>query len=138
MARKLMEDLMSSGSEAQRVLVIDDEADIADSLTDILILHGYDAVAFHDGLSAIESARTHCPHFIVSDVVMPKLNGVDTVAAIHEFCPEVRILLLSGQALTTDILEKARASGDEFEVLPKPIHPHLLLKKISLLMSNPK
>jgi DNA-binding NtrC family response regulator len=132
-----VEELMETASEIQRVLVIDDEADIADSLTDILILHGYDAIAFHDGLSAIESARTHCPNIVVSDVIMPKLNGVDTVAAIHEFCPEVRILLLSGQALTTDILEKARASGREFEVLPKPIHPYLLLKKISLLMSDP-
>ena len=128
---------MGTGSETHRVLVIDDEADIADSLTDILILHGYDAVAFHDGPSAIESARNHCPNIVVSDVVMPKLNGVDTVAAIHEFCPEVRILLLSGQALTTDILEKARASGHEIEVLPKPIHPYLLLKKISFLTSNP-
>jgi DNA-binding response OmpR family regulator len=124
-------------SETQRVLVIDDEVDIAESLTDILILHGYDAVACHDGQSAIESARDHCPDIVVSDVVMPQLNGVDTVAAIHEFCPEVRILLLSGQALTTDIINKARASGHEFEVLPKPIHPYLLLKKISLLTSNP-
>jgi len=128
---------MGTTSEAHRVLVIDDEADIADSLTDILILHGYDAVAFHDGLSAIESARSHCPDIVVSDVVMPKLNGVDTVAAIHEFCPEVRIVLLSGQALTMDILEKARAAGRDFEVLPKPIHPYLLLKKISLLTSSP-
>jgi DNA-binding NtrC family response regulator len=128
---------MQTASEAQRVLVIDDEADIADSLTDILILHGYDAVAFHDGPSAIESARDHCPSIVVSDVIMPKLNGVDTVAAIHEFCPEVRILLLSGQALTTDIMEKARASGHEYEILPKPIHPYLLLKKISFLISNP-
>jgi CheY-like chemotaxis protein len=127
---------METMSETQRVLVIDDEADIADSLTDILILHGYDAVAFHDGLSAIESARHHCPDIVVSDVVMPKLNGVETVVAIYEFCPEVRILLLSGQALTSDILENARAVGHEFEVLPKPIHPYLLLKKISLLTSS--
>src|SRR6202035_3678172 len=128
---------MGSRSETRRVLVIDDEVDIADSLADILILHGYDAVACHDGLSAIESARSQCPSIVVSDVIMPKLNGVDTAAAIYEFCPEVRILLLSGQALTTDILEKARASGHEFEILPKPIHPYLLLKKISLLMSDP-
>jgi CheY-like chemotaxis protein len=128
---------MPTASDTQRVLVIDDEADIADSLTDILILHGYDAVAFHDGVSAIESARHHCPNLVISDVVMPKLNGVDTVTAIHEFCPAVRILLLSGQALTTDILDRARASGREFEVLPKPIHPYLLLKKVLLLTSTP-
>jgi DNA-binding NtrC family response regulator len=127
---------MGTMFETQRVLVIDDEADIADSLTDILILHGYDAVAFHGGLSAIESTRNHCPSIVVSDVVMPKLNGVDTVAAIHEFCPDVHILLLSRQALTTNIWEKALASGHGFELLPKPIHPYLLLKKISLLMSN--
>jgi CheY-like chemotaxis protein len=132
-----LEELMQTASETHRVLVIDDEADIADSLTDILILHGYDAVAFHDGVSAIESARQHCPHIVISDVVMPKLNGVDTVTAIHEYCPAVHILLLSGQALTSDILERARASGHEFEVLPKPIHPYLLLKKISLLTSSP-
>lgn len=56
---------MGTGSETHRVLVIDDETDIADSLTDILILHGYDAVAFHDGLSAIASARSHCPNIVV-------------------------------------------------------------------------
>lgn len=127
---------MQTASDTQRVLVIDDEADIADSLTDILILHGYDAVAFHDGVSAIESARHHCPNLVISDVVMPELNGVDTVTAIHEFCPAVRILLLSGQALTTDILDRARASGREFEVLPKPIHPYLLLKRVLLLTST--
>jgi DNA-binding NtrC family response regulator len=118
-------------SEVQRVLVIDDEIDIADSLTDILILHGYDALAFHDGFSAIESARLQCPHLVLSDVVMPKMNGVDTVVAIKELCPSARILLLSGQAATVDLLEKARKAGREFEVLPKPIHPDVLLRKIS-------
>ena len=120
----------------KRVLVIDDEPSIADSLTEILIGHGYDALAFHSGLTAIDSARDCCPDLVISDVVMPKLNGVDTVLAIRELCPSTKILLFSGQAGTTTILEAARAEGHEFEMLPKPIHPEQLLKKLSTLAQS--
>jgi DNA-binding NtrC family response regulator len=120
----------------KRVLVIDDEPSIADSLTEILIGHGYDALAFHSGRTAIDSARDCCPDLVISDVVMPKLNGVDTVLAIRERCPSTKILLFSGQAGTTNILEAARAEGHEFEMLPKPIHPEQLLKKLSTLAQS--
>jgi CheY-like chemotaxis protein len=64
---------------------------------------------------------------------MPKMNGVDTVLAIRELCPDARMLLFSGQAGTRDILAHARANGHEFELLPKPIHPDQLLKRLSAL-----
>ena len=117
----------------KRVLVVDDEPNIADSLTEILIGHGYDALAFYSGHKAVDSARDCCPDVVISDVVMPKLNGVDTVLAIRELCPSTTILLFSGLAGTTKILEAARAEGHEFELLPKPIHPEQLLKKLSTL-----
>jgi len=63
--------------------------------------------------------------------MMPKLNGVETVLAIREHCPATRILLFSGQAGVMDILDEARARGHQFELLPKPIHPDLLLKKLA-------
>jgi len=118
--------------EAQkRILVIDDEANIADSLTEILSDNGYDALAFYSGDAAVDSARTKCPDFVISDVIMPKRNGVETVLAIRRLCPRARILLFSGQAGTADILQEARAHGHEFELLPKPIHPDVLLKKLA-------
>ena len=127
----------TEGSRAKanpkRVLVIDDEAPIADSLAEILIAHGYDAVAFYSGRAAIEFARERCPDLVVSDVVMPKMNGVDTVLAIRELCPVARILLFSGQAGTKDILAKARTHGHEFELVSKPIHPDQLLKKLGFV-----
>jgi DNA-binding response OmpR family regulator len=114
-------------------MVIDDETEIADTLAEILIAHGYDALAFYSGKTAIDFARNQCPAFVVSDVIMPKMNGVDTVLAIRELCPDARILLFSGQAGTRDILAHARAKGHEFELLPKPIHPDQLLKRLSNL-----
>ena len=119
-----------SKTKSRRILVIDDEAPIADTLTEILISRGFDARAFYRGQSAIEFARKQCPDIVLSDVVMPKLDGVETVLAIRELCPSARILLFSGQAGTTNILQRARASGHEFELLPKPLHPDALLKKL--------
>jgi CheY-like chemotaxis protein len=115
---------------SKRILVIDDEMNIADSLTEILTDHGYEALACYTGQAAIESARTLCPDLVISDVMMPKLNGVDTVLAIRKICPLARIFLFSGQAGTAEILRAARAAGHQFEFLPKPIHPEQLLKKL--------
>ena len=113
------------------MVVVDDEVGIADSLTEILTSHGYEARAFYSGLEAIDYCHKRCPEIVVSDVVMPKLNGVDTVLAIRQFCPDVRIVLFSGQAGTGDILASARAKGHQFELLPKPIHPERLLRTLA-------
>ena len=118
------------GKTARRILVIDDEASIADSLVEILMSQGFEATAFYRGQSAIDFARKNCPDIVLSDVVMPKMNGVETALAIRRVCPATRILLFSGQAGTTNILEQAREGGHEFELLPKPLHPDALLKKL--------
>ncbi len=116
---------------SKRILVIDDEASIADSLTEILSGYGYNATACYDGQTAIDIARSDCFDMIISDVVMPGLNGVETVLAIRELCPKVRVLLFSGQAVTMHMLNQARTHGHEFELLPKPVHPDQLLKILS-------
>ena len=115
----------------RHIVVIDDEPSIADSLVEILTAHGFKASPFYAGQGAIDFARKQCPDIVLSDVVMPKMNGVDTVIAIRELCPLTRIFLFSGQAGTTNILERARATGHRFELLPKPLHPNELLKRLT-------
>jgi len=117
-------------SQSKRVLVVDDEQVIADSVVEILGEYGYEAVAVYSGDSAIELVHQQCPDIIMTDVIMPKMNGVDTAIAIRDLCPKARIILFSGQAATADILKKARTAGHDFELLPKPIHPEQLLKKL--------
>ena len=123
---------MQTQGSGQRILVVDDEISIADSLAEILSDCGYDALALYDGHSAIEAAQEKCPDTVICDVLMPKLNGIDTVTAIRELCPHARILLFSGQAGTADIMKKAREKGQWFELLPKPIHPNDLLRKLAM------
>jgi CheY-like chemotaxis protein len=117
-------------SQSKRVLVVDDEQVIADSVVEILGEYGYEALAAYSGNSALELVQQQCPDIIMTDVIMPQMNGVDTAIAIRSICPKARIILFSGQAATADILQTARSAGHDFELLPKPIHPEQLLQKL--------
>ena len=121
---------MLSRKNKSRVLVVDDERVIADTLAIILNQHGYDASAVYTGTAAVERARSVRPDLIISDVIMPDMNGIEAAINIRRFLPECKILLFSGQAATADLLENARARGHEFEILAKPVHPQDLLSKL--------
>jgi len=114
----------------RKVLVVDDEQVIADTLAKILDLNGYEATAVYTGTSAVESARSLEPDLIISDVIMPDMDGIQAAIRIRSFLPDCKILLFSGQAATADLLENARAEGHEFEILGKPVHPSDLLAKL--------
>lgn len=121
----------SGGSKLKpKVLVVDDERVIADTLAIILNQHGYDASPVYTGSAAVERARAVKPDLIISDVIMPDMNGIEAAINIRRFLPECKILLFSGQAATANLLESARAQGHEFEILAKPIHPQDLLAKL--------
>jgi CheY-like chemotaxis protein len=113
-----------------RVLVVDDEQVIADTLAKILDINGYEASAVYSGTAAVETARTLQPDLVISDVIMQDMNGIEAAIHIRGFLPGCKILLFSGQAATADLLENARAQGHEFEILAKPVHPSDLLAKL--------
>jgi DNA-binding response OmpR family regulator len=112
------------------VFVVDDDRLIASTTTTILRLNGYEVRCFVNPLEALEAARTVRPDLIIADVVMPGLSGIDLAVRLKEQCPPCRVLLFSGQAATSDLLEAARGQGHEFKVLAKPIHPTDLLARI--------
>lgn len=113
-----------------RVLVADDERVIADTLAIILNQAGYNASAVYSGSSAVEQAIAVKPDLVISDVIMPDMNGIDAAIKIRAALPSCKILLFSGQAATADLLENARLHGHEFEILAKPVHPQDLLAKL--------
>ena len=126
--------LRDDSSKKQRILVIDDEKLIAHSLRDILSRAGFDTVCALSGAEAIELAEEICPDIVISDVIMPDLDGVQTAIRIQRACPTARILLFSGQSATSDLLQRARAEGHTFDLLPKPIHPARLIAALHKLM----
>jgi DNA-binding response OmpR family regulator len=113
-----------------KVLVVDDERVIADTLAMILNQSGFQARAVYSGETALETAATYEPDMLIADVIMADLNGIDAAIQIRALLPKIKILLFSGQAATADLLGKARSRGYEFEILAKPVHPQDLLSRL--------
>jgi CheY-like chemotaxis protein len=115
----------------KRVLVVDDERCIADTLAAIFRNAGYDADVAYDGPGALSRCDSFAPDLVITDVVMPAMNGIALAVRVQQRYPACRILLFSGQAATADLLEEARQSGHNFEFLSKQIHPSELLAKVA-------
>jgi CheY-like chemotaxis protein len=116
-----------------RVLVVDDERLIADTMAEILEGAGFQAATAYDGWSALQVADIVQPDYLLSDVLMPRMNGVDLAIAIRKMYPAARILLFSGQAGITEILRAAQNQGFQFELIAKPIHPLSLIARLNEL-----
>lgn len=117
-----------------RVFVVDDESVIASSLAMILRFYGgFHASSFTDPTKALQAAHAEVPDLLISDVVMPQMSGIDLAIQLRDVCPDCKVLLFSGQAASADLLEAARVSGYEFEILAKPVHPADLLASIRTL-----
>ena len=118
----------------RRVIVLDDEQLIANTLAIILNNAGFEARAVFSGEQAVELLESFQPELLIADVVMPGMTGIEAAIATRNKLPRCNILLFSGQAVTADLLAQARTQGHDFEILAKPVHPSDLLAK--LRMSN--
>lgn len=128
---------MSRFSEQLRVFVVDDEDVIASTLAMILRLQGgFHATSFTDPLRALQAAHTEVPDLLITDVVMPQMTGIELAIRLRDTCPDCKVLLFSGTAATTDLLEDARTTGYTFELLLKPVHPADLLASIRTLTGD--
>lgn len=114
----------------QRVYVVDDEQVIAQTLALILGRSGFDAIAFTNPLQAFDAAKAEAPDLLISDVMMPEMSGIDLAIATKALYPDCKVLLFSGQSVTSDLLKIAREQGHHFRLLSKPIHPSDLLAAI--------
>ena len=123
---------MGSDTIAQ-IFVVDDEHAIASTLATILRMSGFSATFFTNPMHALAAARLDRPSMLISDVAMPEMSGVDLAISMSVLFPEMKIVLFSGQANTYDLLEAARLRGYQFHLLPKPLHPTVLLSQIRAL-----
>ena len=119
-----------SSDQGPRVFVVDDEHVVASTLAAILQMHGFSARFFTSPLEALTAARSKAPDVLVSDVEMPGISGIELAIQMKAQYPRCKILLLSGQAATLDMLQQARAQGHNFDLLLKPIPPVEFLLEI--------
>jgi CheY-like chemotaxis protein len=113
-----------------RVLVVDDERIIADSLANILKHTGFESESAYCGEKAVAVAKTFKPDVLISDVLMHPMNGVETARRIAEDLPVCRVILMSGSVESAGLLYNSQVGEQEFEVLEKSVHVRELLKSL--------
>src|SRR5258707_5566500 len=80
----------------QRILIVDDERDVRDSVKCVLDLAGYEVFTADNAADAMEQlGRTHAD-LVITDIIMPKTNGVQAIQSIRKAFPLVRIVAISG------------------------------------------
>lgn len=123
-------------SSGPMVCVIDDDEHVRTTLAEILRRSGYDVVLASDGDVGLQLVETKRPDIVVTDIVMPNREGIETIREIRSRFPNVRILAMSGggsKSTSTDFLELAYALGAD-DVLAKPFRMAELLHKMGKLV----
>jgi CheY-like chemotaxis protein len=128
---------LASSKSGRRILVVDDEVNIADTLALIFKMGHYGVRVAYSAESAIELIAEWRPDLAVLDVMLPAMNGIDLAIAIKANHPGCHILLFSGHANTAMLLEEAGKKGHQFEVLAKPVFPDVMLQRASELLTRP-
>ena len=115
-----------------RVLVVDDDRAVRDSLRRSLEFNGYEVVLAGDGAEALVTLGAHQPDVVVMDVMMPRLDGIETTRALRAAGNDVPILVLTARDAVGDRVEGLDAGADDY--LTKPFALEELLARLRALL----
>src|ERR1039458_8785432 len=122
---------MNDFSRAPRVLVVEDDEDIAQALQRSLRMEGYEVRAAADGPAALEHGRTFAPDLVILDLGLPKIDGVDVARALRAD-DDVPILILTARDALESRVEGLDAGADDY--LVKPFERQELLARMRALL----
>ena len=114
----------------KRILIVDDEQTIANSLVMIFSSHGYECKAANSAEDAKELVLNWRPDLAIIDVRLLGNDGVALAIEVQEQWPGCKVALFTG--LNLDL---PQAKEHDFEIIPKPIHPAEILKLVAKLLS---
>jgi CheY-like chemotaxis protein len=117
----------------ERILVVDDQRDVADALTRLLQTLGYEAKAVYEGRRAVDEAVAFPPDLMFIDIGMPDFDGYKTVATIrgHRECAHAILIALTGWSQPED-RQRAYESGFDLHI-SKPMNIDKLMEVLALI-----
>jgi two-component system, OmpR family, response regulator MprA len=123
--------MLDSETNTGRVLVVEDDVEIADVLRRTLRQEGHEVRSAGDGVSALEAAEDFVPDLVILDLGLPKLDGVEVCKRLRS-TSDVSILILTARTQTDDRVVGLDAGADDY--LVKPFERKELLARMRALM----
>ena len=106
-----------------RILIVDDEPTIANTLSLILEREGYETMAVYGGEAAVQAAELFNPDVLLTDLMMPGVDGLTVAALLRRKHPKTRVVLFTGYLHMRDALEHRSRYHPSYLLLGKPLHP---------------
>jgi DNA-binding response OmpR family regulator len=116
------------------ILIVDDEVIIAETLRTIVMNSGFASLALYDAPAALEMARVVPPDLLLTDFVLPGMNGLELAIQVLEACPACKIIIFSALVSVADMTLMSAPGNHEFVFLEKPVHPKTLLAQVRNLL----
>ena len=123
---------------AYHILAVEDSITQALRLENILEKNGFTVTVTHDGQSAIDYLNSHTPDMIISDIVMPVLDGYGLcrqIKSLYRF-KEIPVVLLTSLSDTEDVFNALTSGADSF--VTKPYNESVLISRIRTIFQNKK
>jgi two-component system, NtrC family, nitrogen regulation response regulator NtrX len=117
-----------------RILIIDDERSIRNTLKEILTYEGYEVVEAADGLEGIRIAGKEKFDIILSDIKMPKMDGIEVLEKLQELVPETPVVMISGHGNVETAVEAIKKGA--FDYISKPLDLNRMLVTIRNAMDR--
>ena len=115
-----------------RILIAEDEADIATGLRDNLEFEGYQVFVAEDGEAALEAVNQHNPDLVLLDLMMPKIDGLEVCKRIREAGFTIPILMVTAKSQEIDIVRGLEVGADDYITKPFSIREVLARVKAAL------
>ncbi len=120
-----------------RVLVVDDDRLVADTLSLIYNANGYECEARYSAAEGFERAKEFSPALLLCDITMPEESGLELAARLQEAMPHIRMLMLTAYASNgAKVTAYAHQRRRPLKVLHKPCRPDDLLRETQALLAN--
>jgi two-component system OmpR family response regulator len=121
-----------AGAPTQRVLVVDDEQNIADLVATALRYEGFDVVTAADGRGALDAVRRHAPALVVLDVMLPDIDGFAVQQRLRSDGRQVPVLFLTARDRVEDKVRGLTLGGDDY--LTKPFSIEELVARVRAIL----
>jgi len=116
-----------------RIILAEDDSDMRRFLAKALEKAGYDVVAFDNGLSAYERMREEPFSLLLTDIVMPEMDGIELARRATRLDPDLKVMFITGFAAVA--LNPGSQAPKDAKILSKPFHLRELVREVERLLA---
>ncbi|MEZ4765107.1 MAG: sigma-54 dependent transcriptional regulator, partial [Calditrichia bacterium] len=101
-----------------KVLVVDDESEALDLMEELFVKNGYETITAEDGEQALESVHEHSPDIIVSDIIMPKMDGMELLERVRKDFPDIAVIMVTAHGTIETAVEAMKMGAKDYILKP--------------------